>query len=77
MAVLMPPLDFFFNLAEIYLYQTILWALSGDKKQYEPAKSFPEPRVVPIFQLIEPFEVISILAKRGRAITRLQENKNR
>jgi acyl-CoA synthetase (NDP forming) len=62
-----PPLDFVVDLAKKYREKPIYVTFSGEKKHMDAGKAFLEPRGVPTFPRIEePFEVLSLLARRRR-----------
>ena len=69
-----PPLDFIVELAGKYREKPIYVTFSGEKKHMEAAKAFLEPRGVPTFPLIEePFEILSILVRCGKAMERNED----
>ena len=64
-----PPLDFIVELAARYPEKPIYVTFSGEKKHFDAAKAFLEPKGVPTYPLIEePFEVLSILARCRQAM---------
>jgi len=66
-----PPLDFLVELARKYPEKPIYVTFSGDKDCMEEAKSYLEPRGVPVFFSIEePFEVLSIVWRCRKAMHR-------
>lgn len=66
-----PPLDFIVELAAKYPEKPIYVTFSGEKKHFDAAKAFLEPKGVPTYPLIEePFEVLSILARCRQAMER-------
>ena len=68
-----PPYDFVVDLVKKYPAKPVLVGFSGDKNCIEECKAFLEPRGVPTFLEIEqPFEVLSILGRCHRAMTRSQ-----
>jgi len=68
-----PPFDFIVDLVKKYPGKPVLIGFSGDKACIEECKAFLEPRGVPTFLEIEqPFEVLSILVRCYRAMTRHQ-----
>jgi acetate---CoA ligase (ADP-forming) len=68
-----PPFDFIVDLAKKYPEKPVLVGFSAAKDCLEECKAYLEPRGVPTFLDIEqPFEVLSILARCYRAMTRAQ-----
>ena len=66
-----PPFDFILDLARTYPEKPILVTYSGDSNCMQECKAFLEPRGVPTFPEIEqPFEVLSILVRCQRAMSR-------
>ena len=66
-----PPFDFILDLVKKYPEKPILIGFSAAKDCMEECKAFLEPRGVPTFLDIEqPFEVLSILVRCRRAMTR-------
>jgi acyl-CoA synthetase (NDP forming) len=66
-----PSLDFIVDLAAKYPEKPIYVTFSGEKKHFDAAKAFLEPKGVPTYPLIEqPFEVLSILARCRQAMER-------
>jgi len=68
-----PPYDFIVDLAKKYPEKPVLVGFSAAQDCIEECKAYLEPRGVPTFLDIEqPFEVLSILARCYRAMTRVQ-----
>jgi len=68
-----PPFDFIVDLAKKYPEKPVLVGFSAAKDCLEECKAYLEPRGVPTFLDIEqPFEVLSILVRCYRAMTRPQ-----
>ncbi len=68
-----PPYEFILELAKKYPEKPVLVTFSGDKRYMEECKAFLEPRGVATFPEIEqPFEVLSILYRCTRAMSRPQ-----
>ena len=66
-----PPFDFILDLVKKYPEKPVLIGFSAAKDCMEECKAFLEPRGVPTFLDIEqPFEVLSILVRCRRAMTR-------
>lgn len=66
-----PPLDFLVRLANEYPEKPLYVTFSAERKQFEAAKAFLEPKGVPAFMLIEePFEVLSTLNRCRQAMQR-------
>ena len=66
-----PSLQFIVDLARKYPQKTILVTFSGDKQCMDEGKAFLEPRGIATFPEIEqPFEVLSILARCRKALSR-------
>lgn len=66
-----PPFDFILELAKRYPEKPVLVTFSSEKDCMEECKAYLEPRGVPTFPEIEqPFEVLSILARCARAMSR-------
>jgi hypothetical protein len=68
-----PSFDFIVDLAKKYPEKPVLVGFSAAKDCLEECKAYLEPRGVPTFVDVEqPFEVLSILARCYRAMTRVQ-----
>jgi acyl-CoA synthetase (NDP forming) len=66
-----PSFDFIVELARKYPKKPVLVTYSGEKQYMEDCKGLIEPAGVPTFSEIEqPFEVLSILARCRRAMSR-------
>lgn len=66
-----PSLQFIVDLAKKYPQKTILATFSGDKQCMDEGRAFLEPRGIATFPEIEqPFEVLSILARCRKALSR-------
>ena len=66
-----PSYDFLPALAEKYPHKPLYLTFSGQKEHMETAKAYLEPRGIPTFQMIEePFEVLDILCRCGKALNR-------
>jgi acetyltransferase len=66
-----PGLQFIADLAAEFPDKPIYATFTGEKKHMDAGKAFLEPKGVPTFPLIEePFEVLSILARCRKAMTR-------
>ena len=73
----MPPLDFLVDLAETYPQKPLYVTFTGQKERMTEVKEYLEPRGVPTFPLIEdPFEVLDILCRCGRALERRVDRRD-
>ena len=69
-----PSYDFLPALAEKYPHKPLYLTFSGQKEHMETAKAYLEPRGIPTFQMIEePFEVLDILCRCQKALSRPSE----
>jgi len=66
-----PPFDFILELKDRHPAKPIYITFSGQEKHMQAAKDYLEPRGVPTFKFIEePFEILDILARCRRLMTR-------